>query len=266
MPARDKAPIGSPCWVDLWTSDTERSRSFYSDLFGWEAQEPSAEFGGYFMFTRNGAPIAGGMGDMGELRANNTWKVFLAVEDAAKTAELAEAEGGQVVGPVMDIADLGAQAVIVDPTGATVGIWEPRAFPGLTVLSEPGAPSWFELHTRDYRRSVDFYRAVFNWETKVVGDTDDFRYTMMVDATSDQALAGIMDARGFRPEGESATWVVYFGVDGADAATSRISELGGTIVEAPVDTPYGRVAGAKDPTGTYFKLVGPNQAIPARTA
>src|SRR5580658_4582310 len=163
MPARDKAPIGSPCWVDLWTSDTERSRSFYSDLFGWEAQEPSPEFGGYFMFTRNGVPIAGGMGDMGELRANNTWKVFLAVEDAAKTAEVAEAQGAQVVSPVMDIADLGAQAVLVDPTGAAVGIWQPRAFPGLTVLTEHGAPSWFELHTPDYQRSVDFYRSVFNW-------------------------------------------------------------------------------------------------------
>ena len=52
MPTRDIAPIGSPCWVDLWTSDVEGSRRFYRDLFGWEAEEPSAEFGGYFMFTR----------------------------------------------------------------------------------------------------------------------------------------------------------------------------------------------------------------------
>jgi predicted enzyme related to lactoylglutathione lyase len=40
MPTRDSAPIGSPCWVDLSTSDTESSRAFYCGLFGWEAQAP----------------------------------------------------------------------------------------------------------------------------------------------------------------------------------------------------------------------------------
>ncbi|HEY2563677.1 MAG TPA: hypothetical protein VGI44_08190 [Acidimicrobiales bacterium] len=62
MTARDRAPIGSPCWADLWTSDVEGSRTFYTELFGWEAQEPSPEFGGYFMFTRNGVPVAAAMG------------------------------------------------------------------------------------------------------------------------------------------------------------------------------------------------------------
>ena len=56
MTTRDSAPIGAPCWADLWTSDVEGSRRFYSELFGWEANEPSPEFGGYFMFTRNGVP------------------------------------------------------------------------------------------------------------------------------------------------------------------------------------------------------------------
>ena len=47
MPTRDRAPLGAPCWADLWTSDVEGSRAFYSEVFGWEAQEPSPEFGGY---------------------------------------------------------------------------------------------------------------------------------------------------------------------------------------------------------------------------
>src|SRR5580704_13914400 len=97
MPKRDTAPLGAPCWTDLWTSDVEGSRKFYSQIFGWEAQEPSPEFGGYFMFTRNGVPVAGGMGDMGELRANNTWKVYLATDDVARAVKTAEADGAQVV-------------------------------------------------------------------------------------------------------------------------------------------------------------------------
>jgi uncharacterized protein len=266
MPTRESAPVGSPCWVDLWTSDTESSRKFYAELFGWEAQEPSAEFGGYFMFTRNGVPVAGGMGDMGEVRANNSWKVYLASDDAAKTVETAEAAGAQVGAPPMVIADLGTQAVLVDPTGATVGVWEPRSFPGFTVLAEHGAPGWFELLTRDYKTAVDFYRSVFHWDTKVVSDTDSFRYTIMQEPGGDGMLAGIMDASGFLAEDCPATWSVYFGVDDADAAVARVVELGGSIVRAPEDTPYGRLAAAADPTGAQFKLVAPNEAMPARAS
>lgn len=56
MPTRDTAPIGAPCWIDLVTSDTERSRAFYCELFGWTAKQPAEEFGGYFNFTRDGVP------------------------------------------------------------------------------------------------------------------------------------------------------------------------------------------------------------------
>ena len=84
MPAVDRFPVGAPCWADLWTSDVEGSRTFYSALFGWEAQEPSEEFGGYFMFHRDGLPIAGGMGDMGpDMAADNSWKVYLSTDDIA---------------------------------------------------------------------------------------------------------------------------------------------------------------------------------------
>ena len=37
MTTRDSAPLGAPCWTDLWTSDIEGSRSFYASLLGWEA-------------------------------------------------------------------------------------------------------------------------------------------------------------------------------------------------------------------------------------
>ena len=87
MTTRDSAPTGSPCWADLWTSDVEGSRRFYSDLFGWEAEEPSEEFGGYFMFTRDGVPMAGGMGAMGDMQADDTWKIYLDTDDIAKTVE-----------------------------------------------------------------------------------------------------------------------------------------------------------------------------------
>ena len=96
----------------------------------------------------------------------------------------------------MPVADLGDQAVLIDPTGAHLGAWQPGTFPGFTVLDEHGAPSWFELHTRDYATALDFYRSVFRWETDMVGDTDEFRYATMRDPSGDGELAGIMDASG----------------------------------------------------------------------
>jgi uncharacterized protein len=254
MPTRDRAPIGSPCWVDLWTSDVEGSRKFYAELFGWEAQAPSPEFGGYFMFTRNGVPTAGAMGDMGDMGADNSWKIYLATDDIAKTVEAAESDGAQIVSPPMDVADLGTQAVLVDPTGAQLGTWQPGTFPGFTVLNEHGAPSFFELHTRDHATAVAFYRSVFHWDTDAVGDSDEFRYTTMRDPSGEGELAGIMDASAFLPDGVPAHWSIYWAVDNADATVAKIKALGGSIVADAFDTPYGRLATAADPAGAQFKL------------
>jgi uncharacterized protein len=254
MTTRDSAPIGSPCWTDLWTSDVEGSRRFYSELFGWEAQEPSPEFGGYFMFTRLGVPVAGAMGDMGEMSANDTWTIYLTTDDIAKTIAAAQSEGAVIVNPAMAVADLGIQAVFTDPTGAHLGMWEPGTFPGFTVIDERGAPTWFELHTRDHAKAVAFYRSVFHWDTNTVGDSDEFRYTTMLDPGGGEDLAGIMDASAFLSEGVPAHWSVYWKVDDADATVDNVKALGGSVVMDPQGTPYGRLATGTDPAGAVFKL------------
>jgi predicted enzyme related to lactoylglutathione lyase len=257
MPTRDSAPLGSPCWADLWTSDVEGSRAFYCELLGWEAQEPSPEFGGYFMFTRDGVPVAGAMGDMGDMPANNTWKIYLDTDDITKTVEAAEAAGAQVISPAMPVADLGTQVVLIDPTGAHLGAWQPGTFPGFTVLNEHGAPSWFELHTRDHDSAVAFYRSVFRWDTNVVADSDEFRYTTMRDPRGEGELAGIMDALAFLPEGVPDHWSIYWEVDDADAAVAKVTAFGGSVVIEAMDTPYGRIATVTDPAGAQFKLRTP---------
>ena len=63
---------------------------------------------------------------------NNTWKLYLGTDDIAKTLGAAEAKGAQVTSPPMAVADLGTQAVLIDPTGAQLGAWQPGAFPGFT--------------------------------------------------------------------------------------------------------------------------------------
>jgi predicted enzyme related to lactoylglutathione lyase len=258
MTTRNHAPIGAPCWVDLWTADVESTRTFYSQLFGWEAQEPSPEFDGYFMFTRDGMPVAGATGEIGDGPAENVWQVYLATDDIVQTQTAAEAEGAQIVMPAMPVADLGTQIVIGDPTGAKLGAWQPGTFPGFTVLDEPGAPSWFELHTRDHGAAVAFYRLVFDWTTDTVDDGDAFRYTTMRDPDGPGVLAGIMDASAFLPDGVMAHWSVYWHVDDVDATVATVKALGGSVVLAAADTPYGRLATVTDPAGAPFKLRTPN--------
>jgi uncharacterized protein len=253
MPTRDSAPFGAPIWIELFTSDVERGRAFYRELFGWTSEDPNPDFGGYFNFALNGVRVAGGMHNDGSANTPDAWNVYLAAEDADATAAATSAHGGQVYAPVMDVADLGRMAFLADAGGAAIGIWQPGTHTGFGVLAEPGAPAWFELHTRAYDATVQFYRDVFGWDTTTVGDTPEFRYTTL--GAGDDALAGIMDATAFLPEGAPSQWSIYFAVDDADKALEQVVELGGSVVQPAEDTPYGRLATAADPTGVQFKLV-----------
>ena len=253
MTTRDHAPLGAPCWTDLWTSDVDRSRAFYSELFGWEAQEPSPEFGGYFMFTRDGVPVAGGMGDMGDQKANNTWTVYLNTDDIERTLKDASAQGATIAFPATPVADLGSQSVLDDPTGAHLGTWQPGTFPGFTVLGEHGSPSWFELHTNDFKKSLDFYQSSFRWETTTISDTDEFRYAVMRNPEGEDELAGIMDNTSFEGAPSSA-WSVYWHCDDVATTIDLVKRLGGSVTLDAEVTPYGTLAAVKDPMGADFKL------------
>jgi uncharacterized protein len=251
MPKRDSAPLGAPCWIDLFTSDPEASKSFYGELFGWTAEDAGEEYGHYINFSKDGVRVAGGMQNDGS-GGPDAWSVYLATADAKATENQAQAEGAQVVVPAMDVGTLGTMEVLIDPSGAAIGAWQPRDFPGFGVWDEEGTPGWFELQTRDYAAAVAFYQQVFGWDTKVVSDTDDFRYTMLVEG--ENQLAGIMDASAMLPEGVPSHWGVYFAVTDTDATIAKAVAAGATVVSPAMDTPYGRLASLTDPTGALFKL------------
>jgi len=99
-----------------------------------------------------------------------------------------------------------------------------------------------------------FYGDVFGWDARVVSDTPEFRLTVLTDG--DETIAGIMDASAFLPADEPSQWKVYIKVTDTDAALARAVGLGGTVVSAAMDTPYGRLAEVADPTGARFKLIG----------
>ncbi len=244
---------GAPCWIDLYSSDTEKATEFYGRLFGWTTESPGPEFGGYFTFLKDGKHVGGCMANDGQSGHPDSWTVHLMTDDIERTAADAAGKGGRVDVPPMDVAENGRFAMIGDPGGAGVGAWQPGTVKGFELRNEPGTAAWFELHTREYDASVDFYRDVFGWDAQTMSDLPEFRYTTQGEGES--ALAGIMDATEYLPEGTPAAWSIYFRVDDVDAALERVVELGGTIEEPAKDTPYGRLAAATDPTGTRFKLM-----------
>lgn len=254
MTTPNSAPPGAPCWIDLTAADTRQAQSFYQRLFGWSAGEPAPEAGGYFLFRKDGMPVAGCRTSQPGSGHPGGWTVYLASPDAAHTVAVARDRGGWAVVPPAAAGGMGTTAVIADPSGASAGVWQPAALRGFEVREQPGTPTWFELHTRDYANAVAFYREVFRWRTHVVSDTPQFRLTAIGD--EDRPLGGVMDASGYLPAGATPYWEVYFAVEDTGRALETIAQLGGAVLTAPQDTPHGRLAAAADPSGASFKLVG----------
>src|SRR4051812_4484075 len=87
MPHRDTAPVGAPCWVDLFTSDFDKSLAFYSELFGWTWESSGEEFGGYTNFSKDGELVAGCMRNDGSSGGTDGWSIYLASDNAQATVD-----------------------------------------------------------------------------------------------------------------------------------------------------------------------------------
>ncbi len=255
MPTRDAAPAGAPCWIDLFTNDVDAAHRFYTELFGWTV-DVAEEFGGYATFSRDGVAVAGCMGNSDPEHPADFWSVYLDTPDIAATSAKALEAGGQQILAPMPVGDLGQMAVVTDPGGALVGLWQAGTFAGIGVLGEAGAPAWFELHTMSYDAVLPFYREVFGWDIHTASDTPEFRYSTF--GRDEEALAGIMDDSVHVPAGSPSFFATYIAVADTDATVAKAEALGGGVEMKPENTPYGRLAIITDTTGSRLSLMGEN--------
>jgi predicted enzyme related to lactoylglutathione lyase len=258
VPIHDSPLAGRPCWIDLFSTDPDASKAFYGGLFNWNALETGPEFGNYVNFLRDDVMISGMMRNDGAAGTPDAWTVYLSTADAQATIKAADANGSQVIVAPMPVGDLGTMGVIIDVGGAAIGLWQPNQFGGFGTSAVHGAPAWFELMTRDYDKAVEFYKTVFGWDAHVMSDEPEFRYTTL--GQDQDAVAGIMAAENMLPPEVPAHWAVYFHVDDTDAAVARAEELGGSVLRAAEDTPYGRLAQLADTTGAAFAVMGARPA------
>jgi len=241
---------GTPCWVDLASTDIERSKAFYTGLFGWEAEEGGPDTGGYVMFRKDGKNVAGAMEIMMEGQPP-AWMTYIAVADADDTVDRARKAGATVFVEPMDVTDVGRMAVFADPTGAAIGLWQPRAHIGADLANEPGSFCWNELQTRDTGAAKAFYAEVFGWgEHTMAGEMTYTEWRL-----GDKTIGGMMDMPKEVPPEMPAYWLVYFAVADCDASTAKATELGGAALVPPTDIEPGRFSVLMDPTGATFALI-----------
>ena len=114
----------------------------------------------------------------------------------------------------------------------------------------------------DFAQAAPFYEKVFGWDLSYIDDdgqptdtapADGIRYAS--NAPGQEATAGLCEADSFLPPGVSSFWRAYLGVEDTDAAAARITELGGRVLDGPVDSPFGRMATVEDPQGGQFITV-----------
>lgn len=257
MATRTSYAHGTPSWIDLATPDTAAAMAFYGTLFGWTYDaNPIPEGGEYIMVSKDGQVVAGMMQLSPEMAASGmppVWSSYVTVDDVAAAVAKVEPAGGAVMQPPMDVMDAGIMAVIADPAGAVICLWQAKEHIGASLVNEPGSLVWNELISTDLDASTAFYAEVLGWGADVA-DMGGMLYTTFT--VGGEGIAG-----GMRPpmEGMPSFWGIYFAVEDCDASVATATGAGATLAAELMDIPIGRMAVLEDPTGAAFSIIALNE-------
>jgi uncharacterized protein len=249
---------GTFSWVELATTDREAGVAFYRALFGWDVRDaPIGPNEIYSMFQLRGQEVAAAYSMMADERRMGVpphWNLYVAVASADDSARRAESLGAKVLAPPFDVMDVGRMAVLQDPAGAVISVWQAKTHIGARILNEPGALCWSELTTRDPKAAEAFYTALFGWAAKHGAASTQMEYTEL-GLPGQQPGAGMMTMPDNMPAQVPSYWMPYFQVADCDASTAKAKELGAKLMVGPNDIPNtGRFAILSDPQGAMFAV------------
>ncbi|MBI6545848.1 MAG: VOC family protein [Cyanobacteria bacterium NC_groundwater_1444_Ag_S-0.65um_54_12] len=250
---------GTFCWTDLATTDAPAAKSFYCQLFGWEACDEPVPDGTYTMLLLNGKKVGALYQLSNDQRAQGIpphWLSYVASEQVDDMARKAKELGAELLMPPFDVMGAGRMVVVKDPTGAVFALWQAaKGHEGSEVMNgAPGSVIWNELATKDSARSEAFYTALFGWQPNKHNITG-MPYTEFLNR--ERPAAGMMQMTA---EWGNAPphWMVYFAVTDCEAITRRARELGGTVIVEPTTLPeVGSFAILQDPQGAVFSIMKP---------
>lgn len=255
MPTVTKLEAGTFCWVELATTDEAAASKFYSTLFGWtERLVPMGEAGQYHIFTlggRDAAAMYKMMPDMMKAGVPPHWGAYVAVDDVDATTKRAESLGAKVVAPPMDVMEQGRMAVLSDPSGAVISVWQAKAHSGIGVAGEPGALAWVQLNTTDTAKVKPFYSGLFGWAFRDDPMQEGGQYTTWM--RGNEPTAGMMP---MPPNaGAPPHWLSYFAVTNVNESHAKAVSLGAKSHVPPTPIPaMGEFAVLADPQGAFFAI------------
>ena len=99
--------------IELQTRNLAKAKGFYSRLSDWKLEDLSAPGDGMFANPDPKVPPH--------------WLAYVGVDDIEASTVRARDPGATVLQDVMLIGDYGWLRVIMDPTGAVIAIWKPKA-------------------------------------------------------------------------------------------------------------------------------------------
>jgi predicted enzyme related to lactoylglutathione lyase len=243
---------GTPLWIDMGSPDLPGTARFYSELFGWQAEDLGEEVGHYTMFRQDGKSVAAAMPLMNPQQPT-AWVTYISTTNAEDTAKKVTEAGGTVIAPPMAVMDQGTMAVFADPTGGAFAVWQPGVMTGAELVNTPNSLSWNELSTRDLPAAKAFYTKVFPWTAKSNPMPDGSEYVeWQIDGKS---VGGGMTMNAQIPAQVPPHWLVYFAVANTDNTVKRAQELGAQLMMPATDIPQGRFAVITDPQGATFAVI-----------
>jgi len=247
---------GMLCWADLATTDQDAAKSFYGKLFGWQFHdEPIPDDGVYSMALLRQKAVAALSGMDPDSQAKGIpphWNTYIAVDDVEAVAKRAAPAGGAILAGPMDVMGEGRMAIVQDPTGATLCLWQPQKHIGASLMNEAGTLVWAELTTNDTRKAGDFYAKLLGWNRQ---EMPAMRYTVF--AVGDKGAVGMMETPQ-EAAGMPSNWGVYFAVTDCDGTVAAAQKSGAKVLVAPKDIPdVGRFAVLQDPQGAMFSVLKP---------
>jgi uncharacterized protein len=249
MGDRERYAPGTFCWADLGTTDAAAAKAFYTAVFGWEATDEEREGGSspYTMFKVDGRDVAAlyEMGEEERAKLTPHWSSYISVEDVDAATAKARELGAEVLAEPLDVADAGRMAVLRDPTGAIVHLWQAGEQIGAGRVNDPGCMVWNELASPEPEKAGAFYSELLGWKA----EKDESGY-----ATVLQASGGING--GIRPvqDEEPPQWLVYFSAESCEETLEAVREGGGTVTAGPIEIHVGRMAIVADPQGATFAV------------
>lgn len=253
-----RTSLGEFTWIDLAAKDLEAQSEFYEALFGWTHRDlPTTQGPIYRTFVLGESVVAGAAAMSPDFESRGmptTWNLYIATPDLNEVVSRALDLGGNIFMPAMDVMDQGRMVGITDPTGGMVFFWQPQKHEGADLFFLPGSLIWTDLNTRDPQGAAQFFSALLGWEVRP-GGGGEMPYWIV--SVNDQPQGGIMPMPEELPTEVPAHWLVYFGVEDAEAAAEKARSLGATVEAGPMEAGGMSFAVLSDPLGAVFAIMTP---------